>query len=180
MNLICLRRAGGPAQHHTKMNQHQHLQMAIREIETERDRLSALVDGLRSYAAKAGARLEVAGAPASPPAGESVAVSVGAVHGQARPVLEVVSPAVDLSGDNSEWNPTDRHGVALGLSLPQPFTATDLRSRFDAAKDGTDPATRGYRWVASWKSQGWVETVAYATYRRTDKFGKLTKGNGNG
>jgi hypothetical protein len=61
--------------------------------------------------------------------------------------------------------PLDAAAIEIGRSsLPAQFTATDLGARVEQP--------RAYRWIAVWKDKGWVETVAYGVYRRTEDFGK--------
>lgn len=68
--------------------------------------------------------------------------------------------------DNSNATPLSDEAIAIGKSLGQPFTVTDLKSRLD----GDDK--RPYNFIAAWKRKAWIETAGFGQYRRTKEFGE--------
>lgn len=62
--------------------------------------------------------------------------------------------------------PLSDASIALGLTLGEPFTSTDIQARLDGN------STKAYELIAGWKRKGWLETIAFGTYRRTAAFGK--------
>lgn len=73
------------------------------------------------------------------------------------------TPAPEL--DNRTWTPHSAEGIALGRTLLNPWTPTDLQARLDGEK------TRAYYWIAQWKRKGWIDTVGVGQYRKTEAFG---------
>jgi hypothetical protein len=67
--------------------------------------------------------------------------------------------------DNRDVNATSPEAIAIGKTLGQPFSNTDLRARLDG------DSGRDYRWIATWKAKDWIETCGFGAYRRTRTFG---------
>lgn len=76
----------------------------------------------------------------------------------------------DNPNTNSDLIPTNPEATNIGLSLREPFTATDLAARLDSS-NGHNPATRAYQWLAYWKRSGRIETCGFGQYIRTKTFG---------
>lgn len=75
-------------------------------------------------------------------------------------------PALESSdGNNVSVTPISEAGIRIGRTLQDPFSATDLQVRLDGDK------TRAYYWVAQWKRKDWIDTVGFAQYRKTERFG---------
>lgn len=70
-----------------------------------------------------------------------------------------------MDEDNSNATPLSDQGIAIGKSLKEPFSNTDLRARMDEPD-------RAYTWIAAWKRKNWLETAGFGQYRRTKDFGK--------
>lgn len=94
-------------------------------------------------------------------------VSVAAVLPKAKPVpVAKPSPPLESSeGNNLSVTPLSEAGIRIGRTLQDPFSATDLQVRLDGDK------TRAYYWVTQWKRKDWIDTVGFAQYRKTERFG---------
>lgn len=88
-------------------------------------------------------------------------------YGEALPLphgpKSTATPATEA--DNRSWTPHMPEGIALGRTLVDPWTPTDLQARLDGDK------TRAYYWIAQWKRKSWIETVGFGSYRKTADFG---------
>lgn len=73
-------------------------------------------------------------------------------------------PVVDMNNEN--LTPMQEGAVKIGKSLRDPFTPNDLRARLDGER------TRAGNWLTAWKTRGWIETVGFGQYRKTEAFGK--------
>ncbi len=68
---------------------------------------------------------------------------------------------------NEDWGSMHQGSIKLGLSLSEPFSPTDLEARLD----GDDTRKKAHQWIAEWKGKGWVSTVSFNNFKRTEKFG---------
>ena len=84
-----------------------------------------------------------------------------------KPPTTTIPPTPPKEAKPENTGPTGDKAVAIGRTLGQPFTATDLQARLDK-----DDQRKAYHWIADWKHRGWCETVGFASYRLTDDFGK--------
>ena len=77
------------------------------------------------------------------------------------------APGVDTDSveRTDDLTPMSEGAIRIGRSLGHPFIVTDLRARLD----GGD--RQAYNWIAGWKRVGWIETVSFGSYRRTESFG---------
>lgn len=77
----------------------------------------------------------------------------------------------DTSGPVGQGNetvtPGSKAAVAIGNTLVEPFSATDLKARLDG-----DGHARSYHFVAEWKRRSWIETCGHLLYKRTARFGE--------
>ena len=70
-------------------------------------------------------------------------------------------------GSNVNVKPDSARGILIGRTLNDPWGPLDLQSRLD----GPNPQGRSYAWIAEWKRRGWIQTVGFNTYRKTERFG---------
>lgn len=88
----------------------------------------------------------------------------------ARPPLNPVEQKIVKQMDEPKKNghviaSDSEAAVEIGKTLIDPWTPTDLMARLDGDR------TRAYAWCADWKARGWIDTVGFGQYRKTEKFG---------
>lgn len=79
---------------------------------------------------------------------------------------EKKEPEPEEDDSNAKVGPLDKKAVKIGMSLLEPFTATDLQARLDGHKG------RAFEWISAWKRQDWLKTVGFGSYKRSPTFGE--------
>lgn len=137
-----------------------HVRLTIQDLEAERDKLDEMISLLEQLG-----EADSDDTPAEPVKRKqrrrAVAVPVApkVVAGQPPPVS---SASAD---DNSNVTPLSDRGIAIGKTLTEPFTPTDLNARLDG------DTGRAYTWIAAWKRKTWIETVGFGQYKRAQNYG---------
>lgn len=99
-------------------------------------------------------------------------VGAGVVPSSVPPLPSGVRPAAPASTptETGDLTPMSDGGVGIGRTLICPFTPTDLGARLDGKP--SEAIRTAYQWIARWKNKGWIETVGFGSYKRTESFGR--------